>query len=60
MPVHDGFDRFKMEPYVQWGDHGKKYYHHGMGTESYVKAINKAIKQGKAIFMHKSIATKNK
>ena len=46
MPVHRRRDH--KGPYMQWGNHGKKYYYKPHSPRSLKIALGKAIRQGQA------------
>jgi hypothetical protein len=50
MPINTRKD--KKGYYVQWGNHGKKYYFDHKSYDSYETAHKKAIKQSVAAMYH--------
>jgi len=47
MPVHQKFDKHNQMYYMQWGNHGAKYYYTSLASAR--RAYQKALAQGRAI-----------
>lgn len=48
MPIHIGHD--KIGKYLQWGDHGHKYYFDPHSRISFLAAHRRATKQARAAY----------
>jgi hypothetical protein len=56
MPIHKGIQN--GHPYYQWGESGKKYFYISGNKPTRDHAKERAIRQGKAIKIHRKYHTK--